>query len=95
MTIFTKSSSVLDHRYISSGSWKCPSAKIDSNYPIQVEQGVGAHHWVWKWLGAKVGYAWLCILCYDVRKQGEMTRWGTRAMDEATEQVKEQLERKA
>lgn len=84
----------MDSRYISSGSWKCPKAKIDSNYPIQVEYGVGAHHWVWKWLGATVGYAWICILCYDVRKEREMTGWQRVAVDEATKQVKEQLRRK-
>ena len=84
-----------DRRYIISGSWKCPKAKVDSNYPIQVEEGIGAHHWVWKWLGKSVGYAWLCILCYDVRKNKEMTGWQKPGIDEATDKVKEQLGRKA
>ena len=64
----------VDTNYIRSGQWKCPNAPINPNIPLQVENGCGAHHWVERWFGSKVGYAFLCKYCYDVRKF--RTTWG-------------------
>jgi len=54
--------------YINAGSWKCPKAVINPDFPIQVSQNVGAHHWIEMWFGDKVGKAFICRYCFDVRK---------------------------
>ena len=54
--------------YINSGSWKCPKAVVNPDFPAQVEHNTGAHHWVERWFGDKVGHAFICRYCFDVRR---------------------------
>ena len=59
----------LDGRtYVESGVWRCPKAPINPDIPLQVKAGCGAHHWVGRWFGEEVGYAFYCVHCFDVRK---------------------------
>jgi len=66
---------ITDLAYINSGHWKCHAAPINENFPIQVRQNCGAHHWIERWFGDKVGYAFLCKYCYDIRKFNMRSSW--------------------
>ena len=58
----------IDRIYEKSGGWKCPKAPVNKEFPLQAKHNIGAHHWVGRWMGDKVGYAFMCIHCFDVRK---------------------------
>lgn len=56
------------NRYVRSGMWRCPKAPIDQTVALQVAEQTGAHYWTMKNFGGKIGTAWVCIHCYDVRQ---------------------------
>lgn len=55
-------------RYLSGSSWCCPDAPIDPAIPLQVERGMGAHHWV-ELTGLNPNSGdFYCLYCHTVRK---------------------------
>ena len=54
--------------YLASDVWKCPAAPIDNQVPLQVECGTGAHYWLSRWFGDKLGQVFCCKYCYAIRR---------------------------
>lgn len=54
--------------YELSDNWRCHKAPINPEFYLQVKFNCGAHHWIERWFGNKVGYAFICKWCFDVRK---------------------------
>ena len=58
----------MDRKYITDLLWTCSEAPINTDFPAQARYRIGAHHWIEKWMGPKLGWMSYCKHCMELRK---------------------------